>query len=108
MVCWCGMTHYNVIKEVIKFDYEFTLCKSNKSRAWDIAWWDGPPPLSLISKLLPWQRVNHYPGIYNLARKNMLGRHLMRMKKMFPNEYNFFPLTYMLPQDYKEFFEAVG
>jgi hypothetical protein len=33
----------------------------------------------------------------------MLGRHLMKMKKLLPNDYNFFPLTYMLPHDYREF-----
>jgi hypothetical protein len=49
------------------------------------------------------QRVNQIPGIYNLARKNMLGRHLMRMGKLLPKEYDFFPDTYMLPHDYKDF-----
>ena len=51
------------------------------------------------------QRTNHYPGIYNLARKNYLGRHLMKMKKLLPNDYDFFPKTYMLPFDYSDFRE---
>ena len=54
--------------------------------------------------MLPNQRVNHLPGIYNLARKNMLGRHLMRMKKLLPKDFDFFPASYMLPHDYKDFF----
>lgn len=33
----------------------------------------------------------------------MLGRHLMRMGKLLPKEYDFFPDTYMLPHDYKDF-----
>jgi len=33
----------------------------------------------------------------------MLGRHLMRMLKLLPDEYDFFPFTYMMPHDYKDF-----
>ena len=49
--------------------------------------------------------INHYPGIYNLARKNCLGRHLKKMKSLLPKDYNFFPKTYMLPLEYKDFRE---
>ena len=41
--------------------------------------------------------------MYNLAKKNMLGRHLMKMQKFLPEDYDFFPATYMLPHDMKEF-----
>ena len=32
----------------------------------------------------------------------------MRMGKEFPEDYDFFPLTFMLPHDYKEFIAIVG
>ena len=35
----------------------------------------------------------------------MLGRHLMRMKKRLPTDYNFFPTSYMLPHDFKDFWD---
>lgn len=31
----------------------------------------------------------------------------MRMSKLFPDQYDFFPKTYMLPHDIKEFVEDV-
>jgi len=37
----------------------------------------------------------------------MLGRHLMRMNKLLPDDYNFFPTTYMIPHDYKDFIEEI-
>lgn len=40
--------------------------------------------------------------MYELARKNYLGRNLMKMRKQFPNEYKFFPQTWLLPSDYGE------
>jgi len=45
--------------------------------------------------------------MYNLAKKNMLGRHLMRMQKILPEDYNFFPITYCLPHDMKEFLATI-
>jgi tubulin polyglutamylase TTLL6/13 len=44
------------------------------------------------------QKISHYPGIHTLARKNLLGMNLMSMREYFPDEFNFFPLTWMLPQ----------
>mgnify|MGYP000882670584 CR=1 FL=1 len=77
---FCKWTHYAVVKEAGRLFCEFHLTKREKSD-WDIYWSDGPPPgcEKFIKNMMPWQRLNHFPGIYNLARKNMLGRHLMRM-----------------------------
>ena len=77
------------------------------SKNWDIAWFDGPISIKLLKEMHNYQRTNHYPGIYNLARKNFLGRHLMKMNKLLADEYDFFPKTYMLPHDYKSFVEDV-
>ena len=35
--------------------------------------------------------------MYTLARKNLLAKNLMNMKKISPSEYNFFPKTWLLP-----------
>jgi len=49
------------------------------------------------------QRANHHPGMYMLAHKNHLGRNLMWMLKHLPNDYNFFPHTWLLPSELNEF-----
>ena len=49
------------------------------------------------------QKINHFPGMYILARKNMMAKNLMRMRKKCPEEYNFFPLTWTIPLEYQEF-----
>lgn len=46
------------------------------------------------------QRINHFPGMYELARKDNLGKNLTRMAKLFPEDYAFFPRTWILPQEY--------
>ena len=90
MVMYAAHTQYEVVKEVGKSVFNFHLTK-NEQREFDIAWFDGAISLKLLQKMWPHQRTNHFPGMYNLARKNCLGRHLMRMHKWFPDEYSFFP-----------------
>jgi tubulin polyglutamylase TTLL6/13 len=50
----------------------------------------------------PYQKINHFPGMYNIARKNFLCKHLNAMIKLFPKEYDFSPVTFNLPYDYNE------
>ena len=77
-------------------------------RTWDVGWYDGPITIKLLARMQPYQRTNHFPGIHNLAKKNMLGRHLMRLQQVFPEDFNFFPATYNLPADFKEFLLQVN
>jgi hypothetical protein len=39
----------------------------------------------------PYQRANHFPGMQELSRKNNLAKNLLRMLKLFPEHYKFFP-----------------
>lgn len=93
-------TNYNAVKEAGKL-VEFHMRKKAK-KDWDNAWFDGPYSIKFLKQMQPHQRVNHFPGIYNLTKKNMLGRYCMRMQRLLPNEYDFFPTTYCLPSDYKD------
>lgn len=43
--------------------------------------------------------------MYALARKNLLAKNLIAMQKYFPQEFNFFPKTWLIPQDIKSFKE---
>ena len=70
MVMYAWHTHYDVIKEVAKFNFEYHLTKRENAN-WDIAWFDGPISIKQLQHMLPYQRTNHFPGIYNLAKKNM-------------------------------------
>eukprot|EP00826_Nyctotherus_ovalis_P050109 TRINITY_DN6108_c0_g3_i1.p1 TRINITY_DN6108_c0_g3~~TRINITY_DN6108_c0_g3_i1.p1 ORF type:complete len:455 (-),score=91.37 TRINITY_DN6108_c0_g3_i1:247-1611(-) len=66
-------------------------------------WADTGINANFVSKMKLYQKVNHFPSMSCLARKNNLGRNLMRMHKYFPKDYNFFPLTWVMPTDYTDF-----
>ncbi|XP_059179352.1 tubulin polyglutamylase ttll6-like isoform X6 [Physella acuta] len=50
-----------------------------------------------------YQKINHFPGMSEICRKDLLARNLNRMQKLFPKEYNVFPKTWCLPADYGDF-----
>ena len=47
----------------------------------------------------PHQKINHFPGMTTLSRKNTLAKNIKKMQESFETEYNFFPYTWLLPQD---------
>ncbi|GLD56657.1 tubulin polyglutamylase TTLL4 [Lates japonicus] len=48
------------------------------------------------------QKLNHFPGTFQIGRKDRLWRNLSKMQVRFgKQEFNFFPRTFVLPQDIK-------
>ncbi|CAH8534869.1 unnamed protein product [Schistosoma turkestanicum] len=68
-----------------------------------LIWSDISLPLEQIMKLKPYQRVNHFPGMIEICRKDYLTKNFSRMQKVEPDEYNFMPNTWILPQEYGYF-----
>ena len=73
------------------------------SMIYDLTWHDLTINPDFLTKLSPWQKVNMFPGIYCISRKNYMARNLMRLQKAFPEDYNFFPKTWVLPADNNDF-----
>ncbi|KAM8857164.1 tubulin monoglutamylase TTLL4 isoform 1-T2 [Synchiropus picturatus] len=48
------------------------------------------------------QKLNHFPGTFQIGRKDKLWRNLSKMQHRYgKKEFNFFPRTFVLPQDFK-------
>jgi len=95
-------TEYDVVKEVIKrpFNYKSSI---EPEAEWDLYWCDTGVTNEMLCRMKKYQKINHYPAMGCLARKNNLGKNLMRMRKEFPKEFGFFPPTWLLPYEWKEF-----
>lgn len=65
----------------------------------DIIWNDTACNQDLLGKLKPHQKLNHFPGIFSIARKNFLCFHLNKMRKIFPDAYRFFPKSFIWPAE---------
>ena len=79
-------------------DAGFFLTNGNN---WNIFW--GFYPFEDIKILNKFQKFNHFPGCWNIGRKDNLYRNLHQFKKKFPDDFNYFPKTYILESDWESF-----
>lgn len=70
--------------------------------SWNLFWSWSKPDID-ISKLLVWQRINHFPFNKNLSRKDLLYKNLDAFRKLLKIPFSFLPLTYNLPKEYTQF-----
>ncbi|CAI5792535.1 tubulin polyglutamylase TTLL13-like isoform X1 [Podarcis lilfordi] len=74
---------------------------------WTVCWTDCSVSLERVMEMKRFQKINHFPGMAEICRKDLLARNLNRMLKLFPKEYSIFPRTWCLPADYGDF-QAYG
>merc|ERR1719316_1942981 len=65
---------------------------------WCVLWGKYPTPDKLRG-FNPCQKTNHFPSSWHLGRKDLLARHISRMKRQWPTEYSIFPQSFCLPHD---------
>ena len=91
-------TQYDVVEEVC-WDLNFDIVCEKQMKNWDIKWTDAAVSVEMLSKMQPHQKINHFPGMNTLSRKNNLAKNIVRMQKMFHEHYSYVPKTFLLPQD---------
>ena len=70
---------------------------------WDLCWSDLSVSEARVAKLMPFQRINHFPGMLEICRKSPLSRHLKRMQNKFARDYAFAPPTWEHPRELSDF-----
>lgn len=67
---------------------------------WDVMWVDaGMGVEKVVRTMKSYQRLNHFPGMINIYRKDKLAKSLSKMRRM-SNLYDFMPRTWFLPADF--------
>jgi tubulin polyglutamylase TTLL6/13 len=99
---------YEVIRHVCKNMLKWNVITNDETNMnCDVLWNDGTCHQDVLGRLKPFQKLNHFPGLFTIARKNFLAANLKKMRKQFPDHYDFFPKTYCLPYEknlvFKEF-----
>ncbi|KAM9532612.1 tubulin polyglutamylase TTLL13 isoform 2-T2 [Guaruba guarouba] len=74
-----------------------------ENEEWTVYWTDSSVSLERVMEMKRFQKINHFPGMIEICRKDLLARNLNRMLKLFPKEYKIFPHTWCLPADYGDF-----
>ena len=95
-------TQYPVVRWVAKKYFHWRLTYDPEDPDFDLWWTDSAVQPEKLARMRPYQKINHFPGMYGLARKNYLARNLTKLRKIFPQEFDFFPLTWVLPAEHGE------
>lgn len=71
-------------------------------KEWNLLWTGGGKS-ECLKYMNEYQKVNHFPGSYQLGRKDLMWKNISRLKRQFGSEYNICPKTYIFPHDYRRF-----
>ena len=65
-------TKYEIIYKISDESFNWTVSKEieNKKEDWNIAWKDTYINEDDLRRMLPYQKINHFPGSSQLGRKN--------------------------------------
>jgi tubulin polyglutamylase TTLL6/13 len=66
---------------------------------WCLYWTDTSVSIDRVNQMKRWQKINHFPGMSEICRKDFLTRNMNRMLKLFPKEYSFYPRAWCLPAE---------
>lgn len=81
--------------------------KQTEAHDWNILWTNTIGKPYLYSGLNEFQRVNHFPSSHEITRKNSLASNVLIMQNKFgKKEYGIIPETYVLPQEFSDFYST--
>ncbi|XP_067155287.1 tubulin monoglutamylase TTLL4 isoform X1 [Apteryx mantelli] len=88
----------NIVKQTISRSH-FRVSK--KSNDW-LGCWGHHMKSPSFRAIREHQKLNHFPGSFQIGRKDRLWRNLLKMQNRYgKKEFNFFPQSFILPQDIK-------
>lgn len=93
-------TRYEVIRQMAE-KLGFTVSKDDDPNGY-LIWNDSFVSAERINELKSFQRINHFPGMGEITRKDCLARNMLKVQKEHPEEYGFVPKTWILPSDYSQ------
>lgn len=91
---------YESVRRVTK---RFGMKEVGEDEDWTLFWTDCSVALERCMEMKRYQKINHFPGMSEICRKDLLARNMNRLWKQFPKDYAVFPKTWCLPADYGEF-----
>ncbi|XP_069795454.1 tubulin polyglutamylase TTLL7 isoform X2 [Narcine bancroftii] len=94
-------TKYQIVRLTI-LEAGFTRAREEDDTA-NLIWNDAAVQQERIADLRNYQRINHFPGMGEICRKDCLARNMAKMMKGQSQEYCFTPRTWIFPAEYTQF-----
>jgi hypothetical protein len=103
LTCNLSLCKYEVIKDVVRsLGWKITTHETQ----WDLFWTDMSVGEERCMRLQRNQKINHFPGMQEVAHKCKLARNLNRLREVLPDRYDFHPESFNLPVDFAAFEKA--
>ncbi|XP_036916880.1 tubulin polyglutamylase TTLL7 [Sturnira hondurensis] len=94
-------TKFEIVRLVI--DEMGFLKTPDEDETSNLIWCDSAVQQEKIAELQNYQRINHFPGMGEICRKDFLARNMTKMIKSRPLDYTFVPRTWIFPAEYTQF-----
>ncbi|XP_063680339.1 tubulin polyglutamylase ttll6-like isoform X14 [Bolinopsis microptera] len=98
-ICTVNCRYESVRRVARRFNFK----EVGENEDWVLFWTDCSVSIERVMDMKRYQKINHFPGMSEICRKDLLARNMNRMQKLFPKEYNICPRSWCLPADYSEF-----
>ncbi|XP_030610170.1 tubulin polyglutamylase ttll6 isoform X2 [Archocentrus centrarchus] len=89
---WINLTNCKY-ESVRRAAHRYGLREAMDGEDWTLFWTDCSVSLDRVKDMKRYQKINHFPGMNEICRKDSLARNMNRMLKLFPKDYNIFPRT---------------
>ena len=76
---------------------------ARRAQRYHVYWTDRSVTRTRVACLGEHQLINHYPGMLALTSKSQLAMNLRKMQELHPDEYDFVPQSWLLPEDLPAF-----
>ncbi|XP_077134067.1 tubulin polyglutamylase TTLL7 isoform X4 [Ranitomeya variabilis] len=94
-------TKYEIVRAVIE-EMPFVKSRDDDETA-NLIWSDCAVQHERIAELRNYQRINHFPGMGEICRKDCLARNMTKMMKCQSHDYGFIPRTWIFPAEYTQY-----
>ena len=91
---------FNVVKSALK---EIECQQTDSDNTARIIWWDGYMRRDELLNMYPHQRINRIPGMDLICYKSNTFNAMNKLRRINSDLFNFFPLTFVLPDDFDRF-----
>ncbi|KAI3382568.1 hypothetical protein SNEBB_003718 [Seison nebaliae] len=92
-----------IVKYVLKL-LKFHLSTDDQTASEsNLIWTDGSISQEMIVDLKPYQWINHFFRMNEISRKDFLCRNITKLAKYLPDDYNYFPRSWTLPNEFNSF-----
>lgn len=71
---------YDIVKDVAKTELNWRISRNELFTSdWDVYFAELGIDSDMLAQMKPWQKINHFPAMYLIARKTFLGKNLKKL-----------------------------